>query len=92
MLVKLTSGLNFINVLCTAFTWVEPKRVKKTVKLSVFLRFWDLHVQKLHVNMLVKLKPGLNFINVLQAALVCTDQQKRLHFWDLRVFLLLVYC
>jgi len=38
----LTSGLNFINVLRTTFTRVEPKSVKKTVKLSVFLRFWDL--------------------------------------------------
>jgi len=42
MLMKLTPGLNFINILCTAFTHVEPKTVKKTVKLSVFLRFWDL--------------------------------------------------
>ncbi len=27
--------LNFINVLCTAFTWPYPKSVKKTVKLSI---------------------------------------------------------
>jgi len=35
-------GLNFINVLHTAFTLTEPKSVKKAVKSSVFLRFWDL--------------------------------------------------
>jgi len=34
MLVKLTSGLNFINVLRTAFTHSDPKRIKKTIKLS----------------------------------------------------------
>ncbi len=38
----LPQGVNFINVLHTAFMRVEPKSVKKTVKLSVFLRFWDL--------------------------------------------------
>jgi hypothetical protein len=31
-----TSELNFINVLCTAFTCADPKNVKKTVKLSIF--------------------------------------------------------
>jgi len=29
-------GLNFINVLSTAFTCADPKSVKKTVKLSIF--------------------------------------------------------
>ena len=57
-LMKLTPGLNFINVLRTAFSHVEPKSVKKTVKLSVFLRFRNLRAQKLRVNMLVKLTEG----------------------------------
>ncbi len=35
-------GVDFINYLRTAFTLVEPKSVKKTVKSSVFLRFRDL--------------------------------------------------
>ena len=30
------TGLNFINVLRTAFTIADPKSVKKTVKLSIF--------------------------------------------------------
>ncbi len=37
-----SAGLDFINVLRTAFTLTEPKSVKKTVKSSVFLRFRDL--------------------------------------------------
>jgi len=37
------SGVNFINVLCTAFALLDPKRVKNTGKSPVsFLRFWDL--------------------------------------------------
>jgi len=33
---------------------------KKTVKLSVFLCFWDLRPQKLHIDMLVKSTPALH--------------------------------
>jgi len=55
------SGVNFINVLRKAFARMESKSVKKTVKLSIFLRFWDLRVQKLYENMLVKLTPGLSY-------------------------------
>jgi len=48
MLVKLTPGLNFINVLRTAFTLVDPKSIKKTLMTKLyFLHFWDLRVQKL---------------------------------------------
>ncbi len=39
------------------FTSVEPKSIKKTVKLSVFLCFQNLRAQKLRVNMLVKSTP-----------------------------------
>jgi len=54
MLMKLSPGVNFINIQWAAFTLEEPKSVKKSSCQS-FLRFWDLHVQKLLVNMLVKL-------------------------------------
>ncbi len=44
------SGINFINILCTAFALVDSKSVKNTVKSPMsFLRFWDLQVQKLYV-------------------------------------------
>ncbi len=42
----MTPGLNSINILCAAFAHEEPIGAKKTVKLSVFLRFWDLSAQK----------------------------------------------
>jgi hypothetical protein len=40
-LMKLTQGVNFINVLCKAFTLLDPKSAKLTVKSLVILRFWD---------------------------------------------------
>ncbi len=61
-------GVNFSNILCAAFARVEPKSVKKELKSSIFLRFWDLRLQKLHINMLLKSTPGVNFINILLAA------------------------
>jgi hypothetical protein len=36
---NLRPGLNFIDILCTAFSHTEPKSVKKTVKSSVFYAF-----------------------------------------------------
>jgi len=59
MSMKLTPGVNFINVLCAAFASVAQKSVKNTFKSSVFLHFQDLQAQKLCVNMLVKLTPVL---------------------------------
>jgi len=56
---KMEPGVNFINVLLEAFARTEPKSIKKTVKSSIFLRFWDLRAQNLYVNMLVKLTPGV---------------------------------
>jgi len=31
-MLELTTGVNFINVLCTAFSLVDPKSVKNTAK------------------------------------------------------------
>ncbi len=56
---SITPGVNFIHILFAAFANAEPKSVKETVNLSIFLHFWDLHVQKERINMLVKLTPGL---------------------------------
>jgi len=39
-----TSGVNFTNILHTAFTCADPKSAKNTVKLLVFYALWDLHV------------------------------------------------
>jgi len=55
------------------YVCAESKSVKKTGKLSVFLRFRVLRSQKLRVNMLVKSTPGVNFINILRAAFAPVD-------------------
>jgi len=44
------TGLNFINVLHTAFMLVDPKCAKKDSQVSsVIWRFWDLRAQELYV-------------------------------------------
>jgi hypothetical protein len=59
---KYDLGLNFISILCTAFTLVDPKSVKDTYDLTV------LFSAKAVRRMLMKLTPELNFINVLHTA------------------------
>jgi len=56
---KLTVGLNFINVLCTAFTLADPKSVKKTVKLSIFFTLLGSASVKAAHRMLMQLSPDL---------------------------------
>ncbi len=58
MLVKLTTGLNFINILSTTFTRADPKSIKKTVKLSIFITLSGSMSVKAAHKMLVKLTPG----------------------------------
>jgi len=58
IMVILTSGVNFINVLHTAFTLVDPISVKNTVKSSVsFYTFGISSVKAVH-RTLMKLSPG----------------------------------
>jgi hypothetical protein len=40
MLMKLTPGINFINVLQAAFTRADPESLKKTDNLTVFFLIW----------------------------------------------------
>jgi hypothetical protein len=54
-------GLNFINVLRTAFTRTDPKPKKKSAQI------------KACVSMLVTSTLGLNFINVLRTAFALVD-------------------
>ena len=56
--IGLAPGLNFINVLCTAFTLPDPKSVKKTVKLSIFFTLSGSTSVKAVRRMLMKLTPG----------------------------------
>ena len=50
-------GLNFINVLCTAFTLVDPESVKKIDNLTVFFTLLGSACVKAVHRMLVKLTP-----------------------------------
>jgi hypothetical protein len=59
MLLKLTTGVNFIKVLRAAFTCTDPEGVKKTVKSSIFLALLGYaHVKQLIEHSLVKLTTG----------------------------------
>jgi hypothetical protein len=59
MLVKLTPGVNFINVLRVAVAPVDPKSVKNTVKSSVSFYTFGICKRKSCKIMLVKLSPSL---------------------------------
>ncbi len=50
-LMKLTTGVNFINIFCAAFTHVDPESVNKySYVISIFSHFWGiLRAQKLFV-------------------------------------------
>jgi len=47
MLMKYITGVNFTNMFTSSFYLLRSQRYKNTVKLTVFLCFWDLCVQKL---------------------------------------------
>jgi len=55
-----TTGVNFTNILCTAFMCSDPKKAKNTVKpLSLFWAFGILHLKSAR-KMLVKSTLGYN--------------------------------
>ncbi len=63
-LMKLTSGVNFINVLCTAFTLVDPKSVKRYWQLYwVFTLLGSTSAKVVH-RTLMKVIPGVDFTNI----------------------------
>jgi len=53
-------GLNFINALRTAFTHLDPKSIKKTVKLSIFITLLGSMGIKAARKTLVKLTPDVS--------------------------------
>ncbi len=63
---KSRSGVNFINVLCTAFTLVDPKSVKKIDNLTVFFTLLGSARVKAVRRTLVKLTPGDTLLNPLR--------------------------
>ncbi len=60
----MTTGVNFINILCTAFALVDPKSIKNTVKSSVpFMLLGSMSVKAVH-RTLMKLSPGVKVIPI----------------------------
>jgi len=57
MLVKLTPGVHFINVLQAAFTCTDSKSIKGTVKLSIFFTLLGSAIVKAARRLLAKLSP-----------------------------------
>jgi len=60
-----TPGVNFINVLRTAFTLVGPKSVKRYWRLDWVLMLWGTTGVKAVRRTLMKSSPGVNFIKIL---------------------------
>ncbi len=70
---KLTTGVNFINVFCAAFTHMDPKSVKWYWQLEwVLTLLWSVRVKDA-LWTLMKLTPGVNFIIILWATLAQVD-------------------
>jgi hypothetical protein len=65
MLMKLSPGVKFTNILCTAFALVDPERVKNTVKSSVSFMLLGSTSIKAVQRMLVKLSPDRNYFSML---------------------------
>ncbi len=64
MLMKLTPGVDFTNILRVAFMSTDPKSANKTDSLTAFLCFLESACIKATLKMLVKLTPEVNFTNL----------------------------
>jgi len=79
-------GVDFINILRTAFTLVDPKSVKKIDNLTVFFTLLGSACQKAVRRTLMKLRPGVDFINVLLQAFKHVDPKSAKKTDGLTVF------
>ncbi len=59
----LTPGVNFINILCEAFTGKYPKCPKRSQVVSLFVLFGS-SFEKTVQRMLMKLTPEVDFTNI----------------------------
>jgi len=80
MLMKLTPGLNFINVLHTAFTPADPKGVKSYWWLTVFFTLSGSTCLKAGRKLLLKFTPGLCWIQIQ----IESNQTLHLQSWWVR--------
>jgi len=72
-LVKLTPGLNFINVLRRAFTLVGPKSVRFQSSGQYLFTLLGSMCSKAAHRTMMKLTPVVNFIKVLHTAFTLVD-------------------
>ncbi len=68
MLMKLTTGVDFINVLFTAFGLIDPECAKRQSSQQCHLVLLRPTSVKYACRMLMKSSPSINFINILQTA------------------------
>jgi len=78
MLMKLTPGLNFFNVLRTAFMLVDPKSVKKIDNLTVFFTLLGSTSVKAACRTLMKLTPDWKIVNGFTTVLLSTTTKERI--------------
>jgi hypothetical protein len=64
---EIDTWFNFINILSTDFTLVDPECVKKIDNLTVFFMLLGSVQIKAVRRILMKLTPGVNFNNILGA-------------------------
>ncbi len=70
----LPSGLNFSNVLCTAFTLADPKSIKKDCQVVNLFYAFGIYERK----MLLKLMAGVNVTKLLiGSSYVCRSQKHK---------------
>ena len=81
MLMRLTPGFNFINVLRTTFMLVDPESVKNTVSHQYLFTLLGSTYAKAVRRTLMKLSPGVNFINVLCTAFTLVDPKSVKRHW-----------
>jgi hypothetical protein len=82
------AGVNFTNVLRTAFMLVDPESVKIIDNLTVFSRFWDLRAKKLHLKV-YEIEPRCQFHQHSTSSFACADPKSTKKTDDLTVFFVL---
>ncbi len=75
-LMKLSPCLNFINILCKAYTHADPKSTNNTVKWSVFFALFGSVCVKAALITLMKLTPSVNFTNIIMYSQLCTHRSQ----------------
>jgi len=76
---RIPPGVDFTNILCTAFKCTDPKTAKKDIQLDCIFCAFGTCTVKATCKILVKMAPGVNLTKILQATFVLVDL--RWSFW-----------